>query len=223
MPTSPSSNHNCIILQISSGQGPAECQRFVPLLAQIIRHEATAAGINCHPLSEIPTKDELRASLRFAVDGAELTQFRRAWEGTVQWIWKSTIRPHWPRKNWFVKVSFYDFQADPDQHFRTTDLRFETCRASGPGGQHVNTTDSAVRLTHLPSGIVCIASEERSQQRNRTLALLRLQERLNLVMEKKRADQNREMWIDHYRLERGSAIRIFKGLPPIEVTSRPGE
>jgi len=142
--------------------------------------------------------------------------FRQSWEGTVQWIWKSTIRPHWPRKNWFVKVSFFDFEAEAVKSLKPSDLKFETCRASGPGGQHVNKTDSAVRLTHLPSGIVCTASEERSQIRNRELALLRLQERLNLIVEQQHADQSEAMWLDHYRLERGEAVRVFKGLPPKE-------
>ncbi len=204
------------ILQISSGQGPAECRRFVPLLADIICEEAAQAGVACRPLSEYSAKDEQLASLRFVVDGDGLEAFRKSWEGTIQWVWKSTIRPHWPRKNWFVKVSFFDFQADAAKSFKPSELKFETCRASGPGGQHVNKTDSAVSVTHLPSGIVCTASEERSQIRNRALALLRLQEKLNLIVEQQHADQNETMWMAHYQLERGDAIRVFKGLPPKE-------
>ena len=94
------------------------------------------------------------------------------------------------------------------------DLKFETCRASGNGGQHVNTTDSAVRVIHLPTGTEANASEERSQSRNKALALLRLQEKLHLIAEKNQAAEKESMWLDHYHLERGDAIRTFKGLPP---------
>ena len=206
-----------VILQISSGQGPAECRKFVPLLAEIICKEAVQNGLRCNNLTEPPAKNREIASMRFAIEGENMDAFRKSWAGTVKWIWQSTIRPNWPRKNWFVKVSFFEFEAKDSGSFKLSDLKIETCRASGNGGQHVNTTDSAVRVIHLPTGIEASASEERSQSRNKALAILRLQEKLHLITEQRQAAEKESMWLDHYHLERGDAIRTFKGLPPVET------
>ena len=78
-------------------------------------------------------------------------------------------------------------------------------------------TDTAVRIVHLPTGIAATACEERSQTRNRALALLRLEEKMHLLSEQRRADEKAEMRMDHHRLERGGALRTFEGLPPREV------
>ena len=203
-----------VILQISSGQGPAECRKFVPLLAEIICREAAQNSLQCNNLTEPPARNKEIASMRFAIEGENIDSFRQSWEGTVKWIWQSTLRPNWPRKNWFVKVSFFEFETQDSACFKLNDLKFETCRASGNGGQHVNTTDSAVRVIHLPTGTEANAGEERSQSRNKALALLRLQEKLHLIAEKNQAAEKESMWLDHYHLERGDAIRTFKGLPP---------
>ena len=81
----------------------------------------------------------------------------------------------------------------------------------------MNKTDSAVRIVHLPTGIEAMASEERSQARNRELAMLRLLEKMHLIAEQRHAAAKEEMWLDHYHLKRGGAIRTFKGMPPKEV------
>lgn len=205
-----------VILQISSGQGPEECRKFVPLLGGIICKEAAELDLRCNLLSDAPKGDKPAFSLRFAVEGANLAQFRKRWEGTIKWIWQSSIRPHWPRKNWFVKVTFFEFEANDCGSFKLSDLKIETCRASGNGGQHVNTTDTAVRVVHRPSGTEAAASEERSQSRNKALAILRIQEKLNLISARRQAAEKESMRLDHYQLERGRAIRTFRGLPPEE-------
>ena len=204
------------IIQLSAGQGPQECRKFIPLLADRIRKEAGQSGLELIGLGFFPENTEYPASGSFAVRGIIPDDFRCRWEGTVQWIWRSTIRPHHPRKNWFVKVSFRELTETGSGSIRPEDLRVETFRAAGAGGQHVNRTDSAVRLTHLPTGIVCTASEERSQIRNRELALLRLQARLQDMVLRSTAAEISALRMEHYRLERGGAVRIFEGLPPKE-------
>jgi peptide chain release factor len=82
-------------------------------------------------------------------------------------------------------------------------------RASGPGGQHVNRTESAVRVTHLPTGVQASAMEERSQHRNRKLALARLVQRLKELDEDRIGESRKEGWRKHRELERGNPVRIF--------------
>ena len=205
-------------IQLSSGQGPQECRVFIPLLADLIRQDAQVSGVKLIELGFYPENTTRPASCSFAARETVPPDFRSRWEGTVQWIWRSTIRPHHPRKNWFVKVSFFDFRAEDSGTIRASDLKIETCRASGPGGQHVNRTDSAVRIIHLPTGLEASAGEERSQTRNRELAMLRLQEKMHLISEQRQASEKSEMRLDHYRLERGGAVRTFKGMPPRECS-----
>ena len=198
------------VLQISAGQGPLECRKFTALLGEIIRKESQQNGILLQQLSEFP---EFTGSLRFISAEPIPEDFKRRWSGTVQWIWKSTIRPHHQRKNWFVKVSFFRSETDERSVFKKEDLKIETFRSSGAGGQHINRTDSAVRITHLPTGIHAIAADERSQIRNKALALLRLQEQLQSRSESAKRCETSALRMEHYRLERGNPVRVFSGLP----------
>jgi peptide chain release factor len=84
-------------------------------------------------------------------------------------------------------------------------------RSSGPGGQHVNTTASAVRATHLPTGVSVVARDERSQHRNRALALARLAATLAGRADAREADLRHGRWKLHASLERGNARRVFLG------------
>jgi peptide chain release factor len=83
-------------------------------------------------------------------------------------------------------------------------------RSSGPGGQHVNKTESAVRAKHLPSGITVVASERRSQHQNKAEALERLQEKVSLWHIQQAADKAMDQWQQHNTLERGNSIRTFE-------------
>ncbi len=103
------------------------------------------------------------------------------------------------------------FQPPERVLWSESELHFEAIRSSGPGGQKVNKTNSAVRLTHLPTGITIEAQEERSQLQNRRLAIARLAVIMKRLGENAAADSRQELWGQHHSLERGNARRIFRG------------
>jgi peptide chain release factor len=175
-----------------------------------IREEAAGAGFEVKTLDVQPAPRAAAAqSVLLAVFGnAGLDAFVAGWRGTVQWVARSPFRPEHRRKNWFVGVEV--LQPVAESHFDRSDVRFETMRASGPGGQHVNRTESAVRVTHVPSGLQATASEERSQHRNRKLALARLAARLEEADAARRGEAETKRWRAHRTLERGNAVRVYR-------------
>lgn len=118
------------------------------------------------------------------------------------------FRPHHKRKNWFIGVN--SFQPIEDNRLKSNKLKVETMRASGPGGQHTNKTETAIRITHLPTGISAVAQEERSQYLNRKLALARLYRKLEQESEAAYAKDEQTRWSCHNSLERGNLVRIFE-------------
>ena len=194
---------------LTAGRGPGECQVAVAGLAERLCAEAREAGLEAGLLdAEEGPHGLLSALVSLSGEGAD--GLARAWEGSVRWTCPSPLRKGWPRKNWFVGVSVLRPPAAAAE-FRERDLRFEAMRASGPGGQHVNKTESAIRVTHVPTGTVAVAREERSQHRNRALAVARLAAALADRDRGAEAEADRERWRRHDALERGNAVRTYRG------------
>jgi peptide chain release factor len=204
--------HERIWLQITSGRGPAECQLAVAKLADVIGKEATSQGLACEVLDVVAGRERGAAlSALLSLEGGGARAFAQKNCGSVLWICASPVRPGHKRKNWFVGV---EVLAPPDQaaaSIRLVDVAFEAMRASGPGGQHVNKTKSAVRATHRPSGLVATAREERSQVMNKKLALARLAGLVAAGAEAARAGAEHDRWAHHDTLERGRPARTFEG------------
>lgn len=202
-------------LVITSGRGPAECRIALSKALAVMRTEAEGLGLSADVV-EGPAPDARGpGSALVIIDGDDdgTAAFVQRWAGSVLWVAQSPVRPHHRRKNWFVGVS----ELAPGRggaggsELRAGEVRFEAFRAGGAGGQHQNTTDSAVRATHVPSGLAVVAREERSQHRNKAVALRRLAALIAAQEDLAREAEKSERHAQHDQLERGRPVRRFVG------------
>lgn len=196
-----------ILLHLSSGQGPKECEWVVAQLVRAWADEALATGLVCEPVEPV---DGPAASVLLRVPGTSAEAFANARTGTIRWIGKSPFRPLHKRRNWFVGVSRAPL-AEEVPELRDEDIRYQAMRASGPGGQHVNKTDSAVRATHLPTGLTTFSQDQRSQHANRRIARLKLAMLLEARRHQGAASGRQDLWDQNRALERGNAVRTYRG------------
>ncbi|WNZ53916.1 peptide chain release factor H (plasmid) [Microbulbifer sp. MKSA007] len=198
-------------LLLSSGDGPAECR--LALCHSVATMEKTAKKLGLSFASD-PERADLSANVASAevtLAGEGAKAFARAWCGTIKWTCQSPFRPNHKRQNWFIGVYELPVSATEAGEFNAEDLRFETLRAGGPGGQHQNKTESAVRVTHVPTGLSVVARDERSQHRNKQIAVQRLQEKLAGLSAEEGARLRKSERLLHHQLERGNPVRCFKG------------
>ena len=198
-------------LQVTSGQGPDECAWVARRVVDQILQEAAAQGHDGRILELVAGgRAETCKSALLALEGENLQELVDSWQGTVQWVGRSPFRAHHQRKNWFVGVNVFSPVAEPARHER--EFKVESMRSSGPGGQHVNKTESAVRITHVPTGISAMAQEERSQHLNRKLAWTRLLQKLAGQTAEAKREQKTDQWTRHAELERGNPVRVYEGM-----------
>ncbi|WP_299193707.1 peptide chain release factor H [uncultured Erythrobacter sp.] len=197
-----------IVLHLSSGSGPKECEWVIARLAEQFVKEAAREAVKC----DLIERDSSTAgSLLMSVSGNGADAFAAARVGSIRWIGTSPFRPRHKRKNWYVGVR--SVSATNQAHeLKDADIKYQAIRASGPGGQHVNKTDSAVRATHVPSGLTTVSQDQRSQFANKKIARLRLSLLFEEMREEAKAQAKGSMWQRNRKLERGNEVRCYEGV-----------
>ncbi len=198
-----------MMIQLTSGKGPAECCRAVACVQSLMMKQAKQLKIKLEVLNN--EAGELNGTLlssTMMASGDNLNAFIKEWKGTIQWIAQSPYRKYHKRKNWFVGVAAFDVKEL--MQWNPKDVKLETCRASGPGGQHVNKVETAVRGTHLPSGLQVLAMDSRSQLENKKLCLQRLEAKILVWQTAQLMQQQQNQWQEHIALERGNPVKTIK-------------
>jgi peptide chain release factor 2 len=197
------------IVSIHPGSGGTESQDWAQMLMRMYLRWCERSGFKAEVVDLLPGEEAGIKSATIEVTGEYAYGFLRGETGVHRLIRISPFDASRRRQTSFAAVHVVPEVDDVEVSIREDELRVDVFRSSGPGGQGVNTADSAVRITHLPTGIVVQCQNERSQLRNRDTAMRILKARLHEIAEKKQRDELSELTGAKKEIAFGSQIRTY--------------
>jgi len=198
------------IVAIHPGAGGTESQDWAEMLLRMYLRYCERKGWSTETVDYQAGEEAGIKSATFMVRGDYAYGYLKAERGVHRLVRISPFDAAKRRHTSFASVYVYpDIDEDIEIDIDDKDLRVDTYRSSGAGGQHVNVTDSAIRITHLPSGLVVTCQNERSQHKNRATAMKLLRARLYQLALEKRKEERTEIEGEKKEIGFGSQIRSY--------------
>ncbi|MFW5780178.1 MAG: peptide chain release factor 2 [Bacillota bacterium] len=202
------------ILTLHAGAGGTEAQDWAEMLYRMYTRYSERKGYQVKVLDYLDGDEAGIKSVTFEVAGENAYGYLKAEKGVHRLVRISPFDSNKRRHTSFASLEVMPVIEDQGEiKINTDELRIDTFRSSGAGGQHVNTTDSAIRITHIPSGIVVQCQNERSQIKNRETAMKMLMSKLAEKREREIHEQNQNIKGELKKIEWGSQIRSYVFCP----------